>query len=178
MGALKALLPFEGQTIIETIIATLSRCSLEEILVVIGHRSDEIGSVLASYPVRIVHNTGYQRGMLSSVQAGIERASNQADAYLICLGDQPSLQQQTIQRLIDAFKGAKPGIYVPCYQGQAGHPLLLSAHYREEIKELDPAIGLRQLLQRHPDAVQHVELDAPEVLEDLDTPADYRRLKP
>jgi molybdenum cofactor cytidylyltransferase len=177
MGRLKPLLPFENRTIIETILSTLSQCPVEEILVVLGHRAEEIKPVLAQYPVRIVHNAQYQHGMLSSVQAGIAQTASNTDAYLICLGDQPSLQRQTIQHLIASFKGAKPGVSVPCYRGQSGHPLLVSALYREEIKRLDPAIGLRELLQRHPDAIRRVEVDAPGVLEDLDTPEDYRRLK-
>lgn len=178
MGALKPLLPFQGRTIIETIVRTLSQCPLEEILVVLGHRATEIEPLLADYPVRLIHNDQYQRGMLSSVQVGVEQAASPADALLICLGDQPLLQRQTILRLIAAFKGAKPGICVPSYRGQTGHPLLIAARYRAEIRRLDESIGLRQLLQRHSDEVQRVEIDAPEVLEDIDTPEDYRKCNP
>lgn len=178
MGTLKPLLPFQGRTIIETIVRTLSQCPLAEILVVLGHRAAEIEAQLADHPVKIVHNAQYRRGMLSSVQAGIAQASSRAEAYLICLGDQPSLRPQTVQHLIAAFKGAKPGIYLPCYCGQTGHPLLMTARYRDEIRQLDEMLGLRQLLYRHPDEVQRVEVDAPEVLEDMDTPEDYRRRRP
>jgi molybdenum cofactor cytidylyltransferase len=176
MGSFKPLLPFQGRTIIEAIVCTLRQCTLEEILVVLGHRAAEIEAQLADYPVKIVHNAQYRRGMLSSVQAGIEQAKRHVDAYLICLGDQPSLQRQTFERLVAAFERAKPGIYLPTYRGQSGHPLLFAAHYRQEIEKLDEAIGLKQLLQRHPNEVQRVEVDTPEMLEDIDTPEDYRRL--
>jgi len=174
MGRLKPLLRFGELTVIETILHTLCRCSLAEILVILGHRAEEIEPLLKNYPVRIVHNTRYRRGMLSSVQAGLQAACGDAKAYLICLGDQPSLQVRTVQLLLGAFAAEPGGIYLPCYLGRGGHPLLIDARYRDEIGALDPEIGLRQLLQRHPQQLRHVEVAAPEVLEDLDTPEQYR----
>ncbi|HED04420.1 MAG TPA: nucleotidyltransferase family protein [Candidatus Fraserbacteria bacterium] len=174
MGRLKPLLPFGDLTVIETILRTLGQCPLAEIIVVLGHRAGEIEPLLKNYPVQIVHNTRYLRGMLSSIQAGLKAAAGDAQAYLICLGDQPRLQIRTVQLLLGAFAAEPGGIYLPCYLGQGGHPLLLDTRYRDEVRALDPVIGLRQLLRRHPDQVRHVGVAAPEVLEDLDTPEEYR----
>jgi len=47
--------------------------------------------------------------------------------------------------------------------------------YRDEILEHYEEVGVRGLLQVHPEDVFEVEVAAPGVLEDMDVPEDYRR---
>jgi CTP:molybdopterin cytidylyltransferase MocA len=44
-----------------------------------------------------------------------------------------------------------------------------------DVDDLDPAIGLRQLLERRP--VTELAVDDPGVVADLDTPDEYERLR-
>jgi molybdenum cofactor cytidylyltransferase len=48
--------------------------------------------------------------------------------------------------------------------------------YRDEIESLDPDIGLRSLLSRHPDDLINVEVNESSILLDIDTPEDYLKL--
>ncbi len=175
MGQNKLLLPWQGRTVIESIIGTLRESSLIEIIVVVGYEADRVGSVLQEQPVRLVLNRRFTEGMLSSVQHGIREASPQVDAFLICLGDQPALHVRMIEPLVQALAERKASIIFPSYRGLRGHPLLISSKYREEILTLDPSVGLRQLRQRHADEVFIVEIPDEAVLQDLDYPEDYRR---
>jgi molybdenum cofactor cytidylyltransferase len=175
MGQNKLLLPWQGRTVIESIVATLRGCSLTEIIVIVGHEADRVESVLQGQPVRLALNRRFAEGMLSSVQCGIRAASPDLDAFLICLGDQPALRARIIQPLIEAFAERKASIILPSYQGTRGHPLLISSKYRKEIVTLDPRVGLRQLRQHHADEVFIVEISDEAVLQDMDYPEDYRR---
>src|SRR5262245_37290635 len=83
MGALKPLLPFGGSTVIETVAGTLLRCPLHEVIVVLGHRAEEIERQLARHPARVVRNADYLKGMLTSVQCGVAAADAQTDWFVI-----------------------------------------------------------------------------------------------
>ena len=143
-------------------------------LVVLGHRSDELAAHLADTGATVVINEHYREGMLSSIQAGIRAAPPDAERFVIALGDQPSIRPGVVSTLLAAAeRGA--GIVVPSYGSRRGHPVVLDARYREEILALDPQVGLRELLQRHAAEVGHVTIDDEAVLSDMDTPEDYQR---
>jgi CTP:molybdopterin cytidylyltransferase MocA len=173
MGALKPLLPYGSGTVLQAVVRSLKASPVDEVLVVLGHRSEEIVPTLADEGARIVPNPRYAEGMLTSIQAGVAAAAH-ADWLLIALGDQPWLRPATVSALLDAATG-HAGIIVPSWGGRRGHPLLLHARYRREIATLDPAVGLRDLFRRHPEAVRYILVPDSEVLADLDTPEEYER---
>jgi molybdenum cofactor cytidylyltransferase len=175
MGQNKLLLPWRGRTVIESIVTALRECPLSEIIVVLGHDAERVRAVLERESVLFALNEHFAAGMLSSVQCGVRVTSPSADGLLIGLGDQPGLSARIVQPLLDAFAAQKGMIILPAYRGRRGHPLLVGSAWREEIFSLDPAIGLRQLLQRHADEVFLVEIPDEAVLQDLDFPEDYRR---
>lgn len=144
-------------------------------LVVLGHRREEIEANLEGTGAEVVFNPRYQEGMLASVQAGIAAAPEETEWFLIALGDQPSLRASTVERLLEAAAEREARIVVPSYGGRRGHPLLIHADYRGEIAALEPGVGLRQLIQRHPEAVRHVVIPDESVLSDMDTPEEYQR---
>ncbi len=148
---------------------------VDRVLVVLGHRSEEIAAHLEGSGAEIVLNADYRLGMLSSIQAGIRAAPTDASRFVIALGDQPSLSPATVDLLLRAGAEREGAIIVPSYNGRRGHPLVLDGCYREEILGLDPEVGLRELLQRHPEAIEHVVVPDEAVLADMDTPQDYER---
>ena len=50
MGTPKQLLPWEGRTFIEQIVSTLLESPLDEIIVVLGHRAEEIREQIPNLP--------------------------------------------------------------------------------------------------------------------------------
>jgi molybdenum cofactor cytidylyltransferase len=148
---------------------------VDEVRVILGHRSEELEAHLAGEGVTLVRNPRYLEGMLTSVQAGIAGAPPETEWLVIALGDQPSLRPETVRHLLDEARNGAETILVPSYGGRRGHPLLIHAAHREEIGTLSGEVGLRELLLRHPDAVRHVPVPDDTVLHDMDTPEDYQR---
>lgn len=173
MGRPKQLLPLGGKTVVQMVVEALVG-QVDRVVVVVGHRAEEVAEALAGYPVERVTNPNYETGMLSSVQVGI-RAASGAAAFLICLGDQPGVSAETIAGLLEAARAAGKGIAVPCHAGRRGHPVLLSSAYAAEILSLGPGQGLNAVTRSHPEDTLEVPLKDQLVLEDLDTPADYQR---
>jgi molybdenum cofactor cytidylyltransferase len=175
MGRVKPLLPWGKLTLVEAIIDCVGRSRAKEVLIVLGVAREVIEPVIAKYHVGRVFNPDSARGMLSSIQRGLEAVPRDARAVLFFLGDQPAPSAAIINRLIDAYEKTGKGIVLPVYGGRRGHPVLIDLKYRNEIKTLDPEIGLRQLMRDHHEDVLEVRTRSPRVLLDIDTPEDYQR---
>ncbi|MDH7513209.1 MAG: nucleotidyltransferase family protein [Clostridiales bacterium] len=175
IGEPKLLLPCGEKTMIETVIEKALDSRVDKTLVVLGSHWRRIGRIVKAYDVHVAVNPRFREGMLSSVQRGISALPRPSRAAVIVLADQPGLSARVIDSLISAYCRKKKGLVVPVYRNKRGHPLLIDLKYRQEIGQLDPRIGLRQLLQQHPEDLLEVRVSTPAVLNDIDTIQDYRR---
>jgi molybdenum cofactor cytidylyltransferase len=173
MGRLKALLPFAGHTVIEQVLQPLLQAELTEVVVVLGYRAEDIAAVLAPLPVRLLHNPEYQRGMTTSVQVALRDVTPLPEAYLLSLVDQPLIGLELIHQLLTAFQHTHKGLVIPTYQGKRGHPLLLSASYRQEVLALGPDQGLNMVTRGHPEDTVELPVAYEAILQDMDYPEDY-----
>ena len=178
MGRFKPLLPMDGERVLIEVVVDQVREALDRVLVVVGHRAGEIRTHLGARDVRLVENPRFRDGMLSSVQCGIA-AAGQVEGYVLCLGDQPRVPPGLIAALVDGARISDRGIALPVWEGRGGHPVYVASRYREEILGLTGAEGgLRAVTRGHPaDTVEVPAADAT-VLEDLDTPSQYEKLRP
>jgi molybdenum cofactor cytidylyltransferase len=174
MGELKQLMPLGSSTVVEQAIDNLLNSAVDEVIVVLGYKAEEIIKTLAAKPVKIMVNPNYRQGMSTSIIAGLILADLQAQAIMLALGDQPSVDSQTINQLIDEFYNHDKGIAVPTYQGRRGHPIIFAIKYKQELLELEGDIGGRQIIQCHPDDILEVAVDSESVITDIDTRDDYQ----
>lgn len=172
----KMLLPYEGSSIIETVVSRALASKADKVLVVTGSNKDEVEDKIKSLNAEKVENKFFKYGMLSSVRCGLNAIPQENGAVLILLGDQPMVKTEVINKLIDSYSGTGQEIIVPTFNGKRGHPLLIDLKYRDEINYLDGKIGLKELLTNHPDEIFEVEVTSDEILKDIDTPDDYKKI--
>ena len=175
MGAFKPLLPFGDKTVIESCIDNLRSSEIDEIVVVVGHRIDEVQGHLRTADVRFAVNTDPESEMGVSIARGVEQVSDDAKALLIALVDHPAVQSQTIKQIINAWSSGAP-LVQPEFEGRGGHPVLVDLKYRDELLDLDPQKGLRAFFDAHRRDVRRLPVDSPYVARDMDTWEDYQRL--
>ena len=176
MGANKLLLPYKKNYIINYVINYINKSQINHSLLVLGAFREDILKAIEGEQIDVCYNRNYQNGMLSSVQCGIRALPENTDAVMIFLGDQPTNNESVINTLIEEYHSCPKGIVVPVYEGKRGHPLLIDSKYFIEIFNLNPDIGLRELLQKHKDDIRLVKVNEAGILRDIDTPEDYRRL--
>jgi molybdenum cofactor cytidylyltransferase len=175
MGEPKLLLTYGKRTVIETVVGTTLDSRVDQTLVVLGSEWRKIRRIIRAFDVQIAVNLRFREGMLSSIQRGISALPRACQAAVIVLADQPALSARVIDSLIEAYSRRKKGLVIPVFRKKRGHPLLIDLKYRQEIGKLDPRIGLRQLLQKHPQDILEVVVSSPAVLGDIDTREDYKR---
>ena len=175
MGQLKQLLDLGGRPAIVRVVEAFT-AHLNQVIVVVGHRADEIVAALEGTGARCVLNSQYRQGMLSSVQRGV-RTAGAASAYVIGLGDQPVFDAGVIPALLARYARGDRGIVLPVKDGRRGHPILLAGHYRQQILDLPLESGLNAITRGRPADTCELAVDDIGILEDMDTPEDYRRLR-
>jgi molybdenum cofactor cytidylyltransferase len=173
MGRLKQLLPIAGRPVVCRV-AEAMRSRFERVLVILGHRAVEVAAALGESGVECVVNNRYQDGMLSSVQCALQAMGEERD-FALSLGDQPSLQAETIDAVVDAWVQTDKGIILPTYCEKRGHPVLIRRKYIANILALGEGVGLNEVTRGFPEDTLEIALNSPEILDDMDTPADYER---
>ena len=176
MGAFKPLLPFGKQSVIEHCIQTLRRAGIDRIVVVLGHRAEDLRELLRNAPVCFALNPDPDTEMSVSIARGVELVSQNLEAVVIALVDYPAVSPEIIESLIDEWKNHGAKLVQPEYNGRGGHPVLIDLEYRAELLNLDPERGLRALFAAHRDEVRRIPVDSPHVARDMDTWEDYWRL--
>jgi len=181
----KALLPFRGRPLVESIAGALLDGGCREVVVVLGSGAPDVTAIAELDRYKTVVNKDWQSGMGSSFLLGNATADPQ-DHLLIALVDQPGLTLRTVGRLLAAHR---PGRITAASYGDGGadssatgtvrrgHPLLIDVGLRSAVAEtVTGDAGARGFLQSHPELVDEVDCSDQSTGEDIDTPEQLRLL--
>ncbi len=122
MGSFKPLLPISGQAAIIHVINAFIKAGIDDIKIVTGHKGNDIKQALTDYPVKIVHNPDYAKGMYTSVQKGVAAISENCEAFFILPVDYPLVKYQTIKKLAQFWSNIDKKNYLPCFRGGKRSP--------------------------------------------------------
>jgi len=175
MGALKPLLPFGDKTVIESCLDYLQQGGVETIVVVLGHRADEIREKLKGRSVIFALNPDPESEMGASIAAGVQALPEASRATLIALVDHPAVPPTVVATLIENWQQGSR-LIAPTWNGRGGHPVLVDLKFKPELLNLDATGGLRALFDSHQTDVARVPVDSPYIARDMDTWDDYLTL--
>jgi molybdenum cofactor cytidylyltransferase len=173
-GRNKLLLEVDGTTLVRRVAEVACAAGLDPVLVVVGRDAAEVKQELIGLSVECTVNDRPEDGMSSSIRAGLDALSvsaPQTTGAAMVLADMPWVRTEDIVKLVAAFEpAAGREICVPTHRGRRGNPVLWSARFFGEMKELHGDGGARALLELHAEAVHEVEASRG-VLSDVDIPA-------
>lgn len=178
MGLPKLSLPWGDSTVIGHVCSVLSQAGVTEIVIVTGGARQQVETALAGEPVRLVFNPRFEQSeMIDSLQVGLVNLSPHIEATLVALGDQPQIQVEVVQGVMQAYQERRAGLVVPSYRMKRGHPWLVDRALWDEILSLHPPYTLRDFLARFEQHISYLPVESDTILKDLDTPDDYEREK-
>lgn len=176
MGSFKPLLKFGDDTAVETIIKTHLNSGIDEIIVVVGHRGNEIRESLKNYNVKVVQNENYSEGMFSSVVRGVQALDCEDGAFFLHPVDIPLVKEYTIKALQQAYSKSCKGIIYPTFCGKKGHPPLIDCKYKQAIIDSDGDGGLKRVLEKYKADSEFLPTFDEAALIDMDIKEDYEHL--
>jgi len=182
----KPLLEWKGLPFIEHVCRALRRAGVDETVVVLGDNSEEVLGAWRPSREKVAVNPTPADGQLSSLRAGLQAADVQADAFMVCLADQPTVLPETYSKIIEAWESRKKSIIIPRVMRlkrepgempfKRGHPIMICREYRHLCFEGPLEQGLHWVTHYPGVNVFDVNVFDGGIIRDFDTPADYRRL--
>jgi molybdenum cofactor cytidylyltransferase len=176
MGQSKALLPWQGRSMLEHQVGALAAGGADRVIVVTGHHAQRLCPLVVDLKgVTCVHNPNYRAGKTTSIKAGLEATrEDRPHTYLMLNVDQPR-SAETIRMLLEAHRPGLALITIPTFGGKGGHPIVIdSSLFNEMLAIEEETQGIKAVALRHVERTQRVAVDSPEVLVDLNTPKQYR----
>lgn len=180
-GKPKQLLKIKNRYLIEWVLDAALGSRLKKIILVLGYEHQKILQALgikARHPIlQVVVNHQYKQGQSASVQTGVLKTRDIFPSLMFLLGDQPLLESETIDYLLEQFWSSDKDICVPVHHGKRGNPTIFSHKFYGQLQEIQGDMGGREIIERHPDRVLEVEVDNPDCFFDIDTQKDYEKIK-
>ena len=177
MGRPKALLPIDGQTFIERIVAALKQTCVGNIIVVLGHKADEMRPRIEHLPVEILINSDYKLGQLSSLQVAVRHLEKIADCdgMLVHLVDHPYIDPALVATMVDRFYQSGKLLVVPRHGGKRGHPVIFSRTLFGELLAAPMDQGAKAVVNAHRDDTLEIDSKDEGITVDIDTPELYKQ---
>jgi molybdenum cofactor cytidylyltransferase len=176
-GRAKPLIERDGVPLVRRVVQALLAAGVGEVVVVVGHRSDEVAWAVHDLPVLVIVNEDYAAGHVRSLRKGLAALPDAVTAVLVALADQPLLEAADVSAVIDAGERRGPArAVVPRVQQRRGHPVMLDAGACAEILRGNAGYGAREWLDEHPDEVAWLDSDNLHYIEDVDFPEDLERI--
>lgn len=177
LGRSKQLLQLGDATVIQHVVRRALASSLDEVILVLGARAHDVRAALEGEAVRFVMNERFAKGQGTSLSIGISSLDEDVDAAVILLGDQPQIDPSVIDGIVRARKDAGASIAMAQYGNERGHPVLFGREHFPALTALGGDQGGREIIRQHKAGVVTVPADRDTVLADIDTDADWQKLR-
>ncbi|MBY8340589.1 nucleotidyltransferase family protein [Streptomyces spinosirectus] len=177
-GRPKALLRHRGLTLVEHAAGVLRTAGCTRVHVVLGARADAVREQADLEGCVLVDNPEWERGMGTSLRAGLDSlAGTAAAAAVVLLVDQPGIGAQAVGRVLAAYRDEN-SLASAAYDGVRGHPVLFGrAHWAGIAESATGDRGARAYLKTHQQDITLVECADVARPYDIDTAADLVHLE-
>jgi molybdenum cofactor cytidylyltransferase len=173
-GSHKLLAHFDGKALVRRAVEAAIEAGPARVVVVTGHRAEEIEAELAGLRVDLVRNPDHAQGMSTSLRAGVASLGPGCDGVVVMLADMPHVTAGDVRLLIDAFAASGGHAIVRAVSGgKRGNPVVLPRTTFSAVLQLEGDVGARHIVESagleivdvEIGAAAHVDVDTPEAVE-------------
>ncbi|MBI4526391.1 MAG: nucleotidyltransferase family protein [Deltaproteobacteria bacterium] len=178
LGEQKLLLDLKGKPVLRWVLEAALGSGLDEIICVTrGANKTRTEIHLEDIRLRWINNDHADEGQSTSVIAGLKAVSSNCEAALFLVGDQPLVQIDLINGLIELFRRSKALIAAPAFHGQTRNPVLFHRQLFPELLQVSGDRGGKDVIEKNRQRTALLSWDHEQSFLDLDTWEDYERLK-
>jgi molybdenum cofactor cytidylyltransferase len=177
-GKPKQLAIFQGEPLVRRIVRAAKDAGCAPVVVVLGADAAQITPVLAGLTVSMIEHPNWSNGLGSSIAVGLKHALGivaNLDAAILLTCDQPFVNAATLRELIQLHLENGKTIVASAYAETLGIPALFDRSCFGDLLQLRGDSGAKGIIlaRRH----DVVPLNFPDAAIDIDTTADYERLR-
>lgn len=177
MGTIKQLLPWKKSTLLENAIEQVKMSKASDIIVVLGAYASEIRSNTKDNTIHFIDNPEWESGLGTSISCGVHYIQNNmpdAKGVMVLLADQPLIDTEYINTMLDTFIKNANGMVTTNYGNREGVPAIFDEKYFLELQSLNQDFGAKELIQKNKHIIHSLNPKGKEM--DIDTPKDYDAL--
>lgn len=177
-GKQKQLLILDGKSLVRRAAESALESDCFPVIAVLGANFDLIKNEIEDLECEIVFNDEWNAGLSSSIKKGLSKLleiSPNSSAVIIALCDQPFINSEHFNKLIKKFYESGKPIIASVYDETSGVPALFAKERFPALMNLDGDRGAQEIIKNHPESVEEILL--PEAESDIDTPADFEKIK-
>jgi len=178
LGTAKALVEFDGRSLVERGVRTLADGGCGPVLAVLGAAADEVRRACALGDAVVVVNEAWAQGLGGSVRAGLAEAERHGSTGAVMLPvDQPLVTPALVGRLIGAWRDGATAA-VATYGSEMATPVLLDRSLWSDVAlSAVGDVGARAFLRAHPGLVTPIACEDVGDPSDVDTDEDLQRIE-
>ena len=176
MGSQKALLPYQGRPFLQHLLEITKHPKIGVRRVVLGAHAESIARAIPLEAEEIVINAEWEKGQLSSIQAGLRSLPPNTDGVLLCPIDHPLVSGILVAELIEKFYSTRAPIVLPVYEGRRGHPVIFSAKVYDELLAASLDVGARAVVWAHQNELAELRTGEEGVVLNLNDPEALRKV--
>lgn len=178
MGTLKQLLDVDGRPMVLGVVATLLAGGVRRAVVVVNEPTRIALAERLPPGVALAVNPDPSSAMIDSIRLGLVAGHDgNAAGYVVCPCDAVGLTACDVRRCVDAFATSPDRIVIATHSGRRGHPMIFPASLTLVVQSAECDPGLNHLARNRPHLVREVECDSAGTVENVNTRADYDRLR-
>ena len=174
MKAFKQTLPIGEKTFAEHVVDRFVRAGADPVVVVLGHRAQEVREALTGYPVTFLENPDYATTqMFDTVKIGLDYVKDCCDRVFVTPVDVPLFSVKTLCAELET----EAPVVIPVSDGVKGHPILLDADILLRILAFTGEGGLKGAVDASQAECVNVSVEDEGSTQDADTQEEYRQLR-
>jgi molybdenum cofactor cytidylyltransferase len=176
MGQPKQLLKFRGTSLLRRAIDTAMAVPTDQVIVVLGHAADRLLLECEETSATVVINDQWMEGVSTSLRGGLAAVSSEARGVFIYPADMPLVTPEALRELARRQQVSGRPAAMSEAAGVRGVPVFITRSLFPALMIQEGDAGGAQYLRAHPEAVEAVHFDDPDLMRDVDRPEDYNRL--
>lgn len=176
MGQPKQLLKFRGTSLLRRAIDTAFAVPTDQVIVVLGYAADQLIPECKATGATVVLNDQWREGVSTSLRGGLAAVGSDARGVFIYPADMPLVTPEALRELAHRQQVSGRPAAMTEAAGIRGVPVFITRSLFPALMIQEGDIGGAQYLRAHPEAVEAVHFDDPDLVRDVDRPEDYARL--
>ena len=150
-----------GAPMLEGVVKLVLKLPVDEVVVVLGSQAEEIVERIDLGRATIVIDPGWAEGGASPMRAALDLVTRDraVDHVVLVRGDQPGIEREIAESLIEVAQDADADAVVPKYRYARGWPVVIGAALRDRLLSLEGSLDVLDVIASHAKTVQEVWVD-------------------
>jgi len=159
--------------------------AIDELIIVLGHEKSIIQNTIEdNKKIKFIYNKDYKSGVASSIKIGLNNIAKSSEAFFICLGDMPNVNQNIYNKLIKTRYNynkklpleKKKEIIIPTFEEKDGNPILFSKFMKDKIMNISGDFGAKKIIEMNKEKILYVPVKNNGIILDFDTKNNFNSL--